>query len=935
MGWKLGLLLFSVASSYADLPVEQTLLVEDNDPTIQDQSGQGEINGQVNPLKVRPIFISQSKDPIVATAADERGEKRAELDLLKKSSKFRNVALGSTVIGVQNDEDSEIQNTDGTNPRLPPFAFSGDDVDAGLKSAREIKEPDQIPPNTTPITQSTLFENARLVDTLSEIDSTRLAEEDRTRQLPKDRATPLTIKPIPPFIESIDTVEELSTTTSSATTTASDSELLDPIAEYNRKIVELAKKRRQLKEQGYQKYKQIMFKSGRNIVPVRLFFDTDAGLSFDQTEDSIKRSIPEPRTSVKDDTDLSDNKNFVDATVAEGKKHRPHKAVVAKENKLTELRTRPVIDSESIAAADVTETTTMLSADQILLGGQIETIPEDVDGSGMPEPTTLESASVFQEELLSHRTPPHVPEFTAIKGTSITMSPTDAFSEDITRFDKMVRVKPARVSTITTTSTEQPSEVTSGSRHEQSTEKSITEITTEILDMLGESTTAILPTTSTERSGGPSVIVPIPPDETSAPVTPVNASRTLPPLLSMPALSALSSFSSLSTPVKIATQPRKPKKASVENRVDDRKKSSGILGPKNLLPSRKLRRKLVKNRTKSPTVNIVDSDGQRVVTSSRTRPVGVLERQRFIKQRTIATPSFTKTTRSGLPRTRTTRLPTTYPGRGIGQPSNTAVITKKYPGQRIYERTFRVDQPRRTRIRTKLQRRTTTPRFPTQQGSATDRRSGFDASRNKLQIPLQTQHIAAPPNSAWPIQTMFTQLSVRPHGVNRQPTFGPSHQQIPTVQLSMVRDRSPMVSVTRGPQMPLPQSTITRTLVPPVNSAAEVKIVKPQTNNFARVSRLSEWDRIRAEFLRIKRQQNKLRHRKARTRAVSGVKTLSSEQTQSVTDVERHPQNPHNGEIARGVVWREALPSNEMKALRVDIDRSRHTIDRDVIMQNS
>lgn len=149
--------------------------------------------------------------------------------------------------------------------------------------------------------------------------------------------------------------------------------------------------------------------------------------------------------------------------------------------------------------------------------------------------------------------------------------------------------------------------------------------------MLGESTTPILPTlTSPLLEPSPSISFhPEPVSGTASTVA--NLSQTLPPLLSMPSLSALSSFSSLSTPVKIATRPRKPKKVPSEKPVDERKKSSGILGSKNPLSTKKQRRKLTKPRI-VPS-HIVDSDERSGITSTGTRPVTSAERHRFIKQK--------------------------------------------------------------------------------------------------------------------------------------------------------------------------------------------------------------------------------------------------------------------------------------------------------------
>ncbi|KAK5968475.1 hypothetical protein GCK32_010606, partial [Trichostrongylus colubriformis] len=72
-----------------------------------------------------------------------------------------------------------------------------------------------------------------------------------------------------------DSVVELGKEPSTTEVAPQETEVFKSIAEYNKWIAERAAKRKQIRENGYKKYQQIMFKSGRNIVPVRLFFDTD------------------------------------------------------------------------------------------------------------------------------------------------------------------------------------------------------------------------------------------------------------------------------------------------------------------------------------------------------------------------------------------------------------------------------------------------------------------------------------------------------------------------------------------------------------------------------------------------------------------------------------------------------------------------------------
>ncbi|RCN29088.1 hypothetical protein ANCCAN_25157 [Ancylostoma caninum] len=228
-----------------------------------------------------------------------------------------------------------------------------------------------------------------------------------------------------------------------------------------------------IKEEGYKKYKQIMFKSGRNIVPVRLFFDTDAALPPLQSEDSFKRSIKTPSETVKDSQVQGDKQNLVDASVGTERKEEVHKVETSIPPKLQpETKKALLIDSASFIprAIDVVETTTLLSADQILLSGQTEPAPEDIAGSGLPPPTTSESTIEAQEELLSPQTQ-HAAEVVAVQklaSTPFTPDLSSTTTEDITRFDTMVKVEPAIMSS--TPSPIEPLLEVSGQKNGESSE---------------------------------------------------------------------------------------------------------------------------------------------------------------------------------------------------------------------------------------------------------------------------------------------------------------------------------------------------------------------------------------------------------------------------------------------------------------------------------
>lgn len=209
----------------------------------------------------------------------------------------------------------------------------------------------------------------------------------------------------------------------------------------------------------------ICFQSGRNIVPVRLFFDTDPPLPPLQVEDSFKRSVTAPSGSAKDSPVERNKLNIVDSTIAKEKKQEVHKVEISKQKLQPETKKALLVDSASFApiAVNIIETTTLLSGEQVLLNGQTESAPEDVAGSGLPPPPTIsEGNSEVHEELLSQQTQHAAEVVTTERQISSAFAPDlgSATTEDITRFDKMVKVEPAQMAS-TTPSIEHLLEVTS------------------------------------------------------------------------------------------------------------------------------------------------------------------------------------------------------------------------------------------------------------------------------------------------------------------------------------------------------------------------------------------------------------------------------------------------------------------------------------------
>ncbi|CAJ0605707.1 unnamed protein product [Cylicocyclus nassatus] len=1129
----------------------------------------------MHPPKPELILNLQSSDQSTPDV------KHLKLDQLKKSSKVRNAALGSAIAKVKLSE-TDIQNTDGSNPRLPPFAFSGDEKHVGTKSLNELESIQSV---TTTLSPTTAFEDARVADSLAEMDRME-AEQKQAASWQSARAIGAAGAQIPPMEsveESVDTVIELGSTSTVASTEApSGTESLDPIAEYNRKIVE----------------------SGRNIVPVRLFFDTDPHPEM-LLEESFKRSISSPAETDKTTKLVASAEKTFDglavtnqfqttskqalllssesptpSTIAITKSSVPvreqilitgvtkgvedidgsgwpptttigsaidaqeelltaglHTGEVGKTTQALNLKPKPIVSGEVIESSVTTfeanppattkftgtassETHPTSSGSGTSLSGSefdlssntdaflptnigeqstnvatnpssssittaIKTIPVAVSESKIDSEVTTALRSAFDERssttiditstTLDLKTPVDIttdaertfeslksksgtkapkksaarttvsdslskipdseqstkittgaistgesseiakasqmasdsqsleagasspisaegtssdfagngathsatfdgkfssldtdisstshgmtsdlatnpqtisdtkssvtltnpatfePEFASDTDNTDAQSPatfdaistviaTDAqssprtssskvastdepttFSEDITRFEKMIEVRPAP----STQKAEEPLEMIALPKEEQADE--------------GLSTSSTPATITEEVHSEATVTVPIPVEAATRPTT-GGPSDSLPTMLTMPSLSALSSFSSLSTPVEIATRPRQTPKPAVVAPVPSLplvKKSSGIIGSRNV--PKKPRRKILRGRK----VDISDSDREILAKTTRTRPVSAAERPLYIKQR-LGNPTIQRKSvhalRSGIQR------PVS-----VNESASQIMLRKVHPDQQIYHRTFKIDRPKRMRVRAKNQRGIAAR----QGGSATNVRSSFpipgsshlnSASQLIITSPL-------PPKSP----PTLKRVAVQPYSLSRQPIFGASHQQVPAVQHSLSpapRADQAAITLDQLPQRLSIASPLTRTMMPPLNAAVKLPLTKIEPTSET-VQRLSDWDRIRAEFLRIKRQQRKLRRkqREERARAAAGVKTLTGDRVPSAVGERTHNhRHPHNGEIARGVVWREIDSNRDSRALRVDVDPSRRTIDRDAIV---
>ncbi|KAK6058884.1 hypothetical protein COOONC_03529, partial [Cooperia oncophora] len=174
------------------------------------------------------------------------------------------------------------------------------------------------------------------------------------------------------------------------------------------------------------------------------------------------------------------------------------------------------------------------------------------------------------------------------------------------------------------------------------------------------------------------ITVPIP----VAGPTPANRTDTLPQLVSMPPLNTLKSFSSLKTPVDIATKrlpsPSPPHKKISQNRLIDenRRKSSGVLGLKGLLQARNQKQKFTQHHNgATPTFGTVDSD--KIFRQPTPKGRQPLDRSQFIKTR----PS--KIDRSQKKNSVTQQTVSTPVTRKM------VIVKKTHTGQQVFETAFK------------------------------------------------------------------------------------------------------------------------------------------------------------------------------------------------------------------------------------------------------
>ncbi|KAK6043929.1 hypothetical protein COOONC_18567 [Cooperia oncophora] len=169
MGWRLGLTVLLIAVESHTKSVAQEVLRAQQSESRGNQASQEKLETMITSV------------PAPSREKDDQKDLWKELDHMKMSSKFRNAAaLGSSIATVRQDE-GLIQNTDGANPRLPPFAFSEDSESSDANVATTTVGPSAILP---PVKQN--IDDNSSTGKSTEIDSKSAAEDEKSKQENKD-----------------------------------------------------------------------------------------------------------------------------------------------------------------------------------------------------------------------------------------------------------------------------------------------------------------------------------------------------------------------------------------------------------------------------------------------------------------------------------------------------------------------------------------------------------------------------------------------------------------------------------------------------------------------------------------------------------------------------------------------------------------------------
>ncbi|VDM52403.1 unnamed protein product [Angiostrongylus costaricensis] len=366
-----------------------------------------------------------------------------------------------------------------------------------------------------------------------------------------------------------------------------------------------AARRQQIKQEGYKKYEQIVFKKGRNIVPVRLFFETDPVLLTAGTNHN------ESAITSAGSSNISEH-------LGADEKEAPEMDSFLAKNKREGNSEKSIIRTSSMKLEHVSSTS-LVDEDQMLLSGNAEVQPEDLNGSGM-QPLTTESMEETHTKLLSEEKKDlfehQIREIKPIEMhlMTTTSTPSSLISTKSTATPQMEKSLDMSTSLPemkndsdnslpiqkTTTDSEEITNKIATPKHWPNTNRELMDNTIVNSTVIVNSTFSSVNTESLQEKSTVKL-----PDS-----APINITGVFPALLAKPPLSDLSPFSTLNTFVKTAVDTQQSR--TPDETLFDKKHSKTLRVVGVSLPRNRSRKRMRLGSTSS--LGIVDSFSSNLLT---------------------------------------------------------------------------------------------------------------------------------------------------------------------------------------------------------------------------------------------------------------------------------------------------------------------------------
>lgn len=642
----------------------------------------------------------------------------------------------------------------------------------------------------------------------------------------------------------------------------------DVLADINKQIADRAARRQQIKQEGYKKYEQIVFKKGRNIVPVRLFFETDPVLLTTGTNQNDSFITSAGSSNNSEDLGAEEKEApEMDSFLAKNKSEDNSEKSI---NRTTSMKLEHVIN------------TAFVDEDQVLLSDNAEFQPEDLNGSGM-RPLTTESMEETHTKLL--------PE-----------EEKDLFEHQIREIKPIekhlmttILTPPSLISVTSTTTPEIEKSLdmsaSEGIANKNATLKDWPSTNGELMDNTIVNSTITVNSTSSsvnaESLQGESIVkLPESP--------PISITGVLPALLAMPHFSDLSAFSTLNTPLKIASDTQQSR--TPDETLFDKKHSKTLRVVGVSLPRNRSRKRMRLGSTSS--LGIVDSFSGNPLTGRMANSFNKfitrvlkpsIDSMYFSKKKVLSKSDSLKSNRFIHSKKSSRNIRPNNFNRGIP-----VIVHKVPPEQQNFKQIFKIEPLRKF----SAQPRSNSHFVPN--GPIVERKRSGTVNFKFVRIPQQ--------------QIPFTSSNQFSETVRRDPTRQNNDleqqqgEAANDVQRSSIK--SPRTSITHGNQKD--EAQLGRIMTPPLIQLYRPNTVKQQ-NSFFPMLKQEDWDRVRSEFIKIKHRSKAIRRKQQKERlrsSAANVKTLMSDGSDRTPDKRN-----------------EVSASNDSEATRIDVVPSRHTID--------